>query len=251
MICANISELLGIDCMPVNEECTIARLDSPFAFDDGDGVPIYVEAVNGQIRFFDDGGTMMHFLGRGIILDDGRKTRFIKSAVEPNGVSFTEDGDIEVWASAEQAPAAFASYVAALLNIVSWERDQRGASTDTALLVDEVAMYLRAWKPTAELVVGPEYIGVSRQVHRLDFKFDGQGVLATSAHAQAVSASLKKLLDIRGGGEGDAGLLVVIDDRFDKERAKREGLIIQTVASVLPFTRLAQNARGPSPEFPN
>ena len=251
MICDNISALLGISCMPVTLDGGIARIDAPFAFDDGDAVPIFIQELNGRVRFFDDGGTLMHFLGRGMSFEDGRKTRFIKTAAEANGVSFTEDGDVEVWANRDEASGAFSSYVAALLHITSWEREQRGMVADATLLVDEVLMCLRAWKPHAELVSDPEYKGVSGQVHKLDFRFDGQGVLTTGAQPQAVSAALKRLLDIRGGGEGDLALLVVIDDRHDPVASKKESLIIQTVANVLPFTRLEQNARGPSPELPN
>lgn len=243
MICDELSTLLGIDCLPISDDGSIARIESPFAFDDGDSLPIYVQTFNGQLRFFDDGGVLMHFVGRGMNFDDGRKSRFVRAAAEVNGAVLTESGDVEVWAPIETAPIAFAAYIATLLHISSWEREQRGTNVDTTVLIDEVAMCLRAWKPEAELIPEPEFNGISTQRHKLDFLFDGQGVLATSPHPNSVSAAIRKLLDIRSESQNaGVSLLVVIDDRDDDEAADREGRVLQAVAKVLPFSNLEKNA---------
>jgi len=245
MICDHLSSLLGLDCSPISDDGNVALIATPFTFDDGDSVPIYVQHVNGQLRFFDDGGVLLHLMGRGMNFEDGRRSKFIKTAAEPHGVSLSDSGELEVWAPIEKAPPAFAGYLSTLLAVTSWERDQRGVGTDMIMLIDEVEMCLRAWKPKAELVAGPEFEGISGQSYKMDFLFDGEPILATSAHPNSVSSAIKKLLDIRGSNANSGlSVLVVIDDRADHQAAMKDSLIIQTVAKVMPFTRLEENAKG-------
>jgi hypothetical protein len=243
MICTQISNLIGIACHPLNEDGSIAMIDTAFAFDDGDGIPVYLEKIGGQVRFFDDGETILHFYGRGVKIDSAKKTRFIKNIAATNGVTLTDMGVLEIWAPESQAPSAFASYMSAMVGLTGWEKDQTGLSTDISLLITEVAQCLHAWKPNAQLTEDPEYIGISGESYKLDFDFNGEAVIAISPHHSAVGAAVKKLLDIKSAPK-NSGLkvLVVIDDRYDSKAAKKEGLIMDALATVWPMTRLEKQA---------
>lgn len=243
MICTHISNLLGVSCHPLNEDGSIAMIDTSFTFEDGDGVPVYIEKIGNQVRFFDDGETFLHFYGRGMKLDNANKTRFIKNAAEANGVSFNEMGELEVWGSEEQAPTAFSKYISVMVALTAWEKDQIGLSTDTSLLLDEVAQCLHAWKPDAVLTTCPEFTGISGQVYKLDFDFSGEAVIAISPHHSAVSAAIKKLLDIKSAPRNaHLKILAVIDDRYDSKTAKKEGLIMDALATVWPMTKLERQS---------
>lgn len=244
MICSHISNLLGVSCHPLSEDGNIAMIDTAFAFEDGESVPVYIERIGGgQIRFFDDGETILHFSGRGVKMDSHMRTRFIKTVAGANGVSLNDVGELEIWAPEEKAPAAFAKYISALIGLIDWEKDQIGLSTDTSLLVSEVAQCLHAWKPSAELKESPEYVGVSGQTYKLDFDFNGDAVIAISPHHNAVSSAIKKLLDIKSAPANSlVKVLAVIDDRYDRELARREGLIMDALATVWPMTRLEEQA---------
>lgn len=244
MICEKLSSLLGFDCCPLSEAGNVALIETPFQFADGEGLPVYSEVSNGQIRFFDDGGVILHFLSRGLRLENKRHLRFIQNAAEANGVALTEAGEVEVWAKLEDAPAAFSQYVSTLLQLVAWEAAQEGANQDTSHFVDEVVMALRSWKPGAYLEIDPAPVeGISGQQHKLDAVFDGQGVIVTGTHHSTVNSSLRKLVDLRARpANQDLRLLVVIDDRGDAEAAAREAKVMQAVATVLPFTQLERNA---------
>lgn len=243
MICSQISSLLGVSCHPLSDDGSVSMISTSFAFEDGDNVPVYIEKVGNHVRFFDDGETILHFMGRGVKLDGPKNTRFIKTMADSHGVSLNERGVLEVWAPESQAPAAFAKYISVLLGLTSWEKDQIGLSTDVSILVAEVAQCLHAWQPAANLKPDPEYVGISGQVYKLDFDFNDQAVIAISPHHSAVSAAIKKLLDIKSA-PANAGLniLAVIDDRYDSKAAKREGLIMDALATVWPMTRLEQQA---------
>lgn len=246
MICANLSSLLGISCHALADDGSVAMIETSFMFDDGDMLPIFVQSVSEQIRFFDDGGVLMHFRGRGLRLDDKRRMKFIRSATEPYGVTINDHGEVEVWSRGDDAPSTFARYLAALVSLTTWERDQDGVNSDASLFVDEVGMYLRAWKPEVEFTEGPEYTGISGQIIRLDFRFDGAGVIATGLHANAVASSIKKLLDIRSAPRNaELKLLAVIDDRAEPRGLAKDGLILQVVADVLPFSVLTKMVGNP------
>lgn len=243
MICSSISEMIGFMCHPLTDDGSVAMIDTPFAFPDGDEIPVFVEKISGQVRFFDDGGTIMHLLGRGVSLDDQRKTRFIKNLAEPNGVSLTEMGELEIWAKSEDAPIAFAKYMSTMLALSSWELDQNGASTDASLFLDEVAMCLRAWKSFGALSDGEELKGISGHVYKMDFQFDGGAVLAIGTHPATVSSAAKKLLDIRAATQNEElKILLIIDDRRDADAAKSEGLILESVSNVMMMTQLQRRA---------
>ena len=77
MICHQFSSLLGFECHPLSEDGSVAAISSPFTFEDGDSLPLFVESVNGQVRFFDDGATLMHFIGRGVRIENKRNATFL------------------------------------------------------------------------------------------------------------------------------------------------------------------------------
>jgi hypothetical protein len=246
MICHNLTSLLGLECIPLTSAGEVALISTPFTFDDGESLPVFAETVGGQVRFFDDGGVIMHFAGRGVRVDDGRRLRSLGKAAEAHGARLSEVGELEVWATMDEAPAAFARYIGALNQIVAWERDQRGISTDASIFVEEVAMALQARRPMAviEREPGP-FEGISGQQYKLDLLYDGVGVVATTPNANAISSRLHMLIDIRSRpANGELQVLVVIDDRQDPDAADREAKVMQSVGKVMQFSALGQEPFG-------
>jgi hypothetical protein len=130
MINAKVSELLGFVCHYLNDENTLAVIDTPFLFQDGDSIPVYVEQPDSKLRFFDDGEVIWHFMGRGVPLDEPGQSKFIADLAAPYGVALNGEGELEIWANAGQEPAAFARYISAMLAIVRWEEDQVAISEE-------------------------------------------------------------------------------------------------------------------------
>lgn len=52
---AAMSEMTGCECYPLNEDETLAEIETPFKYEDGDDILAYVEFGQGFVRFFDDG----------------------------------------------------------------------------------------------------------------------------------------------------------------------------------------------------
>lgn len=219
----------------------MALVQTPFRFEDGDSLPVFVEVLDGRVRFFDDGATLRHFIGRGVRIENKKHATFLANLASRHKAAFTEQGEIETWASVENAPLAFSAFMCSMLSIASWEKEQHGQDTDTLIFVEEVAMALRAWKPDATISLDPEFEGVTGKRYKLEFLLNGQPVAVTGAHANSVSALLHRLLDIHAlpANQGFKPL-VIIDDRTDPEAARRESSIIQNVSTVMPFTALGQ-----------
>lgn len=243
MICNRISEILGLTCHPLTDDGSVAMIDSPFKYADGGDVPIFIEKLGPQIRFFDDGGSLLHLMGRGLGLGDHRKTKFIKRIAESHEVVLNDLGELEIWATEERAPAAFASYIAVMLMLSKWESEQIGVSTDISLFLDEVALCLRAWRPSARISDGPEYTGISGHIYRLDFSVDDEVVIAVTPHHASVGSAAKKLLDIRGvHAYKDLKVIVIMEDRQDPESAKHEGRVLDSVSNVMMMSALERRA---------
>jgi hypothetical protein len=243
MICNHLSSLLGLTCHPLNDDGSVAMIETPFQFEDGDAIPVFVEHIGQQVRFFDDGAVFMHFMGRGVSLSNANQTRFIKTAAEAHGAAFNADGEVEVFSDAQDAPAAFARYLAAMMAVVRWEKDHTGASTDAALFVDEVAQCLAAWRKDVEITRNPVVTGITGKEYTLHFDIAGTYVLAIGTSAAAAYSALHKLVDIRSL-PANAGLktLVVLDDRHDAEAARREGLVLSGASPVMDMTALQRQA---------
>lgn len=246
MICDQIQELLGMTCYPLNDSGSIAMIATPFTFEDGDGLPVYVEKVGGQVRFFDDGGVILHFKGRGISLDNGRRTRFIRNIASENGAILNDDGEVEVWASSEAAASGFARYISTLIGLVDWEKAQKRINGDASLLIEEVAICLQAWKSNADIVRDKTYQGISGYTYTLDFSVEGEAVIAIKPHPNSVSSALKKMIDIISAPVNQGlKMNVVIDDRQQPTEARSEGAVLNAVADVLMMTKLEKLAGSP------
>lgn len=119
---AEISKIIGYTCHPLNDEGTIALIDIPFTFADGDDIPAYVEVNRGLVRFFDDGELFDHFFFRGLFRGDEADTDVLSTIAASNGVAFTDAFKVEIDAVPTDAIAAFANYLAAMSAFVSWEK---------------------------------------------------------------------------------------------------------------------------------
>lgn len=244
MICQQLHILTGFECMPLTDDGSLACIFTPFRFGDGDAFALYAEQAGGQLRFFDDGEVLLHFMGRGMQMHDQRRTKFIRAAGEPHGVHLNDDGILEIWTTSEDAPRAFAGFLSAVAAIAAWERDHQGAHIDAVQFVQEVEQLLRAWRPESSLTESPEFRGITGQTYALDLMFEGRPVAAVSAHHSSVGGALRRLIDIKSLPlNADLDILVVIDDRTDSVAADREAKVLNAVAKVMPMTTLEMHAR--------
>ncbi|MBP6019396.1 MAG: DUF1828 domain-containing protein [Burkholderiaceae bacterium] len=240
MICTDISTLLGFACHPLSNDGSVAMIQTSFTFQDGDRLPVFVEKVGNNVRFFDDNEVVFHFLGRGLgDSKGGLRTKFIQNAIAPYGLSLTDANVIEIWANQNHSQEAFARYISGLLAIAQWEHENQGVSTDSSYLVEEVALCLASWKKNHKITPSPSFVGMSKTKYLLDFEVDGEAVIAIKPHPYSVGNALKKMVDI-AGHDHDVVFRVIIDDRADYDAAKTQGVILSSMATIMPMSKLIE-----------
>lgn len=132
---SNLADLVGVSCEPLDDEGSLAVVDIELEFADEDPVFVYVEKVGQRIRFFDDGDIVFHMLKRGVDLEDRSDAAFITRLTTPEGVELNDDGELETWADASDAHAAFTRFVAAMLAVVAWE----STATPRVTMIGQIA----------------------------------------------------------------------------------------------------------------
>lgn len=244
MIHQQLTSLLELQYHPLNEEGTIALIDTSFKFQDGDFIPVYVEYFGNQVRFFDAGETVLHFSDRGMTFSNGRNGKFLKNIADDHGAAVNSNWEIEAWATKENAGQAFEKYLSTMISIVRWEYKQIGVDTDMSLLLDEVSMCLKSAYPDEKQTPSEEYIGVSGHKYKFDFIHGNKAILAITAHHASVSSALKQIVDLNQvSSNARLSTLIVIDDRYDKKSADNQTKILTAVTEVMPMSVLESKAR--------
>lgn len=242
MNCDNFQELIGMRCSPIGDAVEVI---TPFTFPDGDGIDVFAQAHGPQVYFFDDGFTLMHLHSAGIHLNDRKRWRPLRTIAEIHGTSLSEDGVFETLCPAASASAGFARLVSTLLGVANWQREQIGVTQDSAWFIDEVAMYLRAWKPKAPMIEKPTVQGFSGRPLKFDFQIGDQYIDAIQPHGASTGAELRKIIDLTAGSmKSKLEALVIVDDRTQPEAAKQEMDIIGRVAKAWPMSALIKASGG-------
>lgn len=245
MICKDLLTMTGFSCQPINAQGSLARINTPFCFADGDPVPVYVQTfANNVHRFFDDGQTLLHFIGRGMKLNNGHKLRFMSVIAQKHGAVLNEKGVLELVSSKESTAETFAKYISCLVSITQWEEEHEGLDADGSAFATEVAQAMLEKYPNKEYILKPTYLGSSGKKHELDFKLGGVGYLAVKPSQKSAAPALYKLVDITNRqSNADETLTVVIDDRHDKLAAKNTQQVFRSIASsVINFSKIAPEA---------
>lgn len=249
MNCDAFALITGMRCepMPMRDGSEAVALQTPFTFFDGDGVELFAAAHGPQVLFFDDGLTLHWLKGAGFKLgDDRRRWAPLRNAVQAYGVTLSEDGTLETFAPSANPAGGFARMVSAVLAVDGWAREHAGESQEPLWLVEEAAMYLRAWKPHAALSERPApLVGLSGKAYAFQLAIDGEYVDAINPHPNATGGELRKLVDVRASATNrDARIRVVLDDRRDPDAALQEGAILGNLATTWTMSKLIRAAGG-------
>lgn len=246
MNCTELPALLGYHCAAKHTDGagSVLEVAAPFSFHDGRPVVFYAFEEGDRLVLSDEGLTLFHLANSGIPFLDKRRWRPVKERVERHGAQVSEDGSIETIALRQDAPLAFARFIAAMLSIIEWERDNIGMPVETAWLADETELYLRAWKPAAALERNREVSGITGRPYRFDFFLDGEFIDVLQPQPSAVGGVLRKVADVaRAPGMEAMGIRVIVDDRRNPERAKQEIEILGAHVRAWPISRLISHSQ--------
>lgn len=239
--CEGLMKRLGFDCRLVGD--TTIGVSTPFSFIDGQPIGFYISESNLEIRITDNSDTLAHFAAIGYDITDRKKWKGIKQLVETFGFQMLDTGEIIGSAPVAEQHWLVMKYLSAMLAVVDFEREYIGVPEELEQFVQEVEMYLRAWKPNTPPMPYPVLQGHSGRIYKFHFEQDGKLIDAVRPHGSRTGSLLRKAADVLHAGEKKE-ILIVMDDRELKEAAIIESDILSTMISVMPFSRLEQQVGG-------
>lgn len=244
MNCVNLLETLGYDCAPRNDGAL--RLWSPFTFDDGEHLGVYVEPTgNGQWLVTDHADALMHASALGANLTRARLER-VRHRL--GGVQLSEGGALSMVASQADLPNAVTAVLNAGITLSYAERDWLPKSHDerfNAVLGKEL-----------EIVAGERLkrkvavTGVSG--HQIEFPFAveslevGMQYIQTVAHGDErldwgdVYKAGGKMLDLQSAGAEDSQRIVIVEDLPGDEDLGKAVTLLGYTAMVLLYSHREQ-----------
>ena len=216
----------------------LIAVDTPFLFADGEPISFYLDENVNAVVVSDNANTLAHLASIGFDITDRRGWKSVGNIVSSFGFDLLDSGEIVGKGIIGQEQELVTKYISAMLAVVDWECDYLAASSEVNEYLQEVEMYLRAWKPDATLLHSPVVQGHSGRPHYFHYEFDKKLIDAARPHSSRTGSILRKAADVINSGV-KREIVVILDDREDSERAKVETDILSTMVSVLPITRLA------------
>ena len=243
MNCNWLQTASAFDCVPIrglHNEAGI-EIGTPFSYADGTAIVLYAMEEGDRLLLSDNGEMLAHLSAVGININKRLST--IRDRVAPFGLTLTEKGDVRALVPMEQGAHMLATTISAMLSVAEWEREQLGLDEQTKNLADEAEILLREWKPQAILERRPKIKGQSKREHTFDFLLDGEYIDVIAANHVATGATMRKAGDVKNSPYLDSrNIRVVIDDRFDPERAEVERHILGSLVKSMTLTKLQELA---------
>lgn len=244
MTCSAIIAGLGYECRELNGG--IYEIDTEFTFADGECVGFYLAPIRNGYAISDNGDAIAHLMSVGIPFRNKRSLSVIARLTGAHGVALTPRGELRTECHMDALGDGIARFLAAMVELSRFERDRVGLSEAAVAFSDEVELYLRSWKPGAELIGTPTAAGATGGKYDFDFLFEGRLIDCIAAKGRSTGALLRKAADIRAR-ENAPDILAIIDDRMDPEHAHKESSILtgSGLVSVMLMTRLMRNSAPP------
>lgn len=243
MSCEELFGRMGFSCSKRGNNTY--RIDTPISFPNGEPISLYFIDRGNSVLVSDNADTLFHLSSVGMDLSDRKKWRGVSQIANTFGIKLENTGAVTGLALASGAHDLVARFIGAMLAIAEMEREYVGLTDEMALFIDEVEMHLRVWKPNESIERYPQIKGHSGRVHTFHFHFGNELIEAAKPHSNKTGSILRKAADIQNAAI-PLGIMIVMDDREDPERAKAETDILSTLVKVLPFSRLSKNLSGSS-----
>lgn len=210
---------------------------------DSNPLSFYVIDLGNQIMITDDGETIFNLSVNDVIRNKKSysKIRDILNCTHSD-IGLSELGEITGIANKDKFNILLADYISAMCGLMHHERETIGIPPQINDLVEEVEMYLKAWKPKAKLIRNPKIKGISDHEYKFDFEIENDLILTISPTPQSVGSAMRKIADVNSGIElKNRKIMVIVDNRGDdlfSEKATKEIKIISALAKALPLTNL-------------
>lgn len=241
MNCANLLENLGYTCAP--RQNGAFRLWSPFTFDDGEHLGLFLEpSDNGQWRVTDHADTLMHASALGAKLT---QTKLNKIRAQFTDVKISEGGALIAVTGQDN----LARTITDVLNVaiaISHAEEGWKPKTREQKFIATVGQELEAVAGKKKLLRNVAVCGVSG--HQMVFPFAIDDASAGRQFIQPVAygdepidwanvyKTSGKMFDLKSAGADDGQRFVIVEDNQDDEELGEAVTLLSHNANVLLFS---------------
>jgi len=213
-------------------------VSSPVLLADGKPLDFYLVKRGNAFIFTDDGLTLFALQNYGIDIDGRRHLKGLEAVCDRLGFKISDAGAIETLIPEDQVAWWMGRVLRMLCGVVEWQQERFDQHDEDFSLTEEVERLLRIKAPNRKLVPHPK-VKLKGVDYSFDFLWGETYVDAISPSAQSVSARLRKAI-LATQDNDDIGLLFILDDRFDRDKADRELPVLGQVAETVRLTDFAQ-----------
>lgn len=244
MNCANLLENLGYDCALRNDGAF--RLWSPFTFDDGEHLGVYIEPNGyGQWLVTDHADALMHASAHGAKLTKARLDR-VRNRL--GDVRFTEGGVLSLITGQEDLPNAVTAVLNAAIAISHTERDWLPKTQEERFN----SMLGKDLEAVAEERLQKRVVVTGVSGHQIEFPFAvnhpevGLQYIQTVAHGDErldwgdVYKAGGKMLDLKSAGAEDEQRIVIVEDQPNDDDLGKAVTLLSFTAMVLLYSHREQ-----------
>lgn len=212
MECNWLINNLGFECRLVKgiTHAPVFEVDTPFSFSDGEPIAFYVKEHGKVMVLSDNGDTLAHLMNMGLSYNDKRRWGSLRHRLEEHKLAMSDQGEIMASGPTENASDLIARYLSGLMSVVEYEREALATPTDLHVLVEEVEMLLRQWRPSDTLSLRPKARGLSRREHVFDFQLGNLLIDAINPHANATGGVMRKAGDVLSSPYSDGKKIMVV-----------------------------------------
>jgi hypothetical protein len=240
MICQEILSS-SLTCQTVKTAKGVMHyLSLPYHFSDGSCLSAYVVDQDHGYLVSDDGATLFKMRCNDIDLSDRRRWLPVKNIAAKYEFELSDSGTLRKFYSVESVREISRDLLLMMAEIVNWEISVHETGDYDLTLHTHVEELLtgiyRTAPETNKVVFGPH--GAK---YDFDFYVGNTYIDAFKPHATTTGSKLRKLHDL-SRLDGEMQFLMVIDDRFDPQKASGELGIFTGMASSTLITSLEQRA---------
>jgi hypothetical protein len=230
----------GWHCMKIEGRAEeTLYVSTPIVLADGKPLDFYLIKRGNTFIFTDDGLTIFALQNYGIDIDNRRHLKGLEVVTDRMGFKIVESGAIEALIPEDQVAWWMGRALRMFCGVADWQAERFDQHDEDFSLTEEVERLLKVKAPNRRLVNNPR-VKLKGVDYSFDFLWGEIYVDAIAPTAQSVSARLRKAI-LATQDNDDVGLLFILDDRFDRERADRELPVLGQVAETVRLSDFAQH----------
>lgn len=224
--------------VPTRDGSIVYEIDTPFLLADEYKLNIFVEQFGNNIHIFDEGSTVFDLRGFGIQLDDGRM-KSLSNLLRNYDLSL--DGtSIESLAPLDQGHVLFSRYIAAMMSIDTWLRNNLRVKPSKTNLINQTKTYFKSWTRSEKVIDEPKIQGKYEKAISFDFLINDLYVDSIFPDYNATASFMHKVALAKISHK--IKTMVIVDDTLEPRKAQKEKEIASAVSHAMDLSTLKFNA---------